>query len=83
MKPLVILIALLCVGCGENKTAYTYHDTKVVDHRDSVTVTRYGRYLFSIHIKGCDYVALDGGYGYGASIAHAGDCPNPKHGEGR
>ena len=66
MKPLMILIALLCVGCDNRSSIEAMHTD-----------------LQSFKYRGCEYLVYDERpYTSRFAFTHAGDCPNPKHGEG-
>ena len=76
MKPLMILFALLCVGCEPPQTKQDA--TKRDASHDWPN-----RNIHIVSVRRCEYVLYENGYLERPSIAHAGDCPNPKHGEGR
>lgn len=65
MKPLMILIALLCVGCGEYKQRT---DQEIWENN-----------LYRVKYGACDYIVF-AEYKKGG-VCHAGDCPNPIHKE--
>jgi len=78
MKPLLTLVALLCVGCSEEQHKMWE------ERRQQLEANTYG--MSRVKFGNCEYIRLDtgsGANGTGAGICHAGDCPNPIHKENK
>jgi len=79
MKPLILCVLLMLVGCTEERKR------EVAKQKQQFTKDQannsYG--MSRARFGECEYIRIDRYY-YSSSatgITHAGDCPNPKHGE--
>ena len=65
MKPLILSALLMLVGCEQNNES---RDSRQLDGDGHI-----------VKIRNCEYI--ESHVYFGTVYQHAGDCPNPKHGE--